>query len=109
MLDTHALNEGELRTTGRKIVVLRPGVTRAAVTSALAETALNLVIASDFNGAVPADAMARADAILLDKINMMVVAGPSATASTVISALDAEGRSSRWSRKATCSPSPLRR
>ncbi len=92
MLDTHASNEGELRTTGRKIVVLRPGVTRAAVTSALAETALELVVASDFDGAVPADAMARADAILLDKINMMVVAGPSATASTVISALDAEGQ-----------------
>ncbi len=68
MLNTHAPNEGGLGTTGRSIVVLRPGVTRAAVTSALAETALELVVASDFGGAVPADAMNRADAILLDKL-----------------------------------------
>jgi subtilisin family serine protease len=92
MLDTPISHEGELRTTGRKLVVLRPGVTRAAVASALADTELELVVASDFGGAVPAESMAKADAILLDKINVMVVAGPSATAATVVSALDAEGQ-----------------
>ena len=91
MLDISASIGGEIQLTGRKLVVLTPGASRVAVASALAGTRAQMVVASDFGGAVPAEIMARADAILLDKIGVLIAGGPSTMAANTVAALEAAG------------------
>jgi subtilisin family serine protease len=80
------------RLTGRKLVVLAPGAERAAVASALADTELNLTVASDFGGTVPGEVRDRADVVLFDRVGTMLVARRSMDATNLISRLDAEGQ-----------------
>ncbi|XXY50917.1 S8 family serine peptidase [Sorangium sp. So ce269] len=90
MIDDITFGNGK-QTTGRKIVVLSPGTTRSALATTLAGVGTQMVVASDFGGAVPAETMAAADTVLLDVLNVMIVAGPSAAAATTVNALATEG------------------
>ncbi|XXX75787.1 S8 family serine peptidase [Sorangium sp. So ce134] len=81
----------EHRITGRKLVVLRPTVNIAAMTSALAAAGMDVAVASQLGGAVPPDKMVTADAIVFDRLHAMVVADPSEAALAVMNQLMAEG------------------
>jgi subtilisin family serine protease len=83
---------GKRRLTGRKLVVLASGAHRASVTSALAGTNLDLVVAADYGGNVPTEVRDRSDVVLFDRLGTMFVARDSTDAATLISRLDAEGQ-----------------
>ncbi|WP_437691854.1 S8 family serine peptidase [Sorangium sp. So ce176] len=90
MKDIHPPRD-EHRTTGRKLVVLSPTVNIPAMTSALSAVGMDVVVASERGGAVPPETMATADAIVFDRLHMMVVAEPSVAALAVMNELQARG------------------
>ncbi|WP_437691853.1 S8 family serine peptidase [Sorangium sp. So ce176] len=90
MKDIHPPRD-ELRTTGRKLVVLSPTVNIAAMASALEAVGMEVVMASQYGGAVPPDKMLTADAVVFDRLQTMVVADPSPAALAVMAELQARG------------------
>ncbi|WP_434046756.1 MULTISPECIES: hypothetical protein [Sorangium] len=90
MRDIHPPRD-EHRTTGRKLVVLSPTVNIPAMTSALSAVGMDVVVASALGGAVPPETMAAADAVVFDRLHMMVVAEPSEAALAVMNELQARG------------------
>ncbi|WP_437736476.1 S8 family serine peptidase [Sorangium sp. So ce1335] len=81
----------EQRTTGRKLVVLSPTVNIPVMTSALEAVGMDVVVASQYGGAVPPEKMATADAIVFDRLQMMVVADTSPAALAVMDELKKRG------------------
>ncbi|MGK3995483.1 S8 family serine peptidase [Sorangium sp. So ce1024] len=81
----------EQRTTGRKLVVLSPTVNIAVMTSALEAVGMDVVVASQYGGAVPPEKMDTADAIVFDRLQMMVVADTSPAALAVMDELMKRG------------------
>ncbi|WP_438028627.1 S8 family peptidase [Sorangium sp. So ce233] len=90
MADIHTPRD-EHRTTGRKLVVLSPTVNLAAMTSALEAVGMEVVMASQYGGAVPPEKMLTADAVVFDRLQTMVVADPSPAALAVMDELKARG------------------
>ncbi|WP_437736475.1 S8 family serine peptidase [Sorangium sp. So ce1335] len=81
----------EQKTTGRKLVVLSPTVNIPVMTSALEAVGMDVVVASQYGGAVPPEKMETADAIVFDRLQMMVVADTSPAALTVMDELMKRG------------------
>ncbi|WP_433935439.1 S8 family serine peptidase [Sorangium cellulosum] len=90
MTDIHTPRD-EHRTTGRKLVVLSPTVNIAAMASALEAVGMEVVMASQYGGAVPPEKMLTADAVVFDRLQTMVVADPSPAALAVMKELQARG------------------
>ncbi|WP_437290169.1 S8 family serine peptidase [Sorangium sp. So ce406] len=90
MKDIHPPRD-EHRTTGRKLVVLSPTVNIPAMTRALSAVGMDVVVASERGGAVPPETMATADAIVFDRLHMMVVTDPSPAVLSVMNELQAKG------------------
>lgn len=83
---------GPRRLTGRKLVVLSPGANRATVTRALAGTGIRLRGASELGELVPTEVLREAEITMFDRLDILLVARPTAEATGAIAALGAEGQ-----------------